>query len=120
MAKRFYDIVHRIKLHRDYAFVVQLRKLAIDIKIVDFSGAGLMPPGNVGDMNQADLGNVLLELFDKVPELPLLVIDVVKHFDVGTAHGFDNLKGLRHSIKIDGGILNAVDGLNHRRQAGAA
>jgi hypothetical protein len=57
---------------------------------------------------------------DQISELALLVIDVVQHFHVGTAHSLRDLKRLGHAIQVDGRVLNPVDGFDDRHQAGAA
>ena len=50
--QRLHDIPSGVKLHRDRALVVQLRELAIDVEVVDLSGAGFVTSGNIGNVNQ--------------------------------------------------------------------
>src|SRR6185503_19089417 len=73
----------RAVLHGNEAGVVQLRQGAIDVGVIDLSGAGLVASGNVCDVDQADPVDVVFELLDQVSARALLVVEVVQHLDVG-------------------------------------
>jgi hypothetical protein len=49
-----------VKLHGDSVLIVQFGKLAIDVGVIDFTGAGLVATGYVGDVDQADHIDMLL------------------------------------------------------------
>ena len=82
------------KFHCRHVLVVQLGQLFVDVAVVDLARAGLMAAGHVGDVNQADHVDVLVQLLDQLPEAHLLVIDVVEELHLGVIHLPHNLNRL--------------------------
>src|SRR6266852_5914861 len=111
--KRCNQVAGWVELHRDRALVFELSKFAIDVAEVHLARAGLVASGNIGDMNEADTLDVVFELFDEVPVGALLVVEVVQHPNGGVIHGPDDRERFGHAVEIDGGILQAIDRLDH-------
>ena len=72
------DIIVRVELHGNSAFVVQLTEAAVDIRVVDLAGARLMPSGDIGYMDQTDLRDIGAQLLDQIPVLSLLMVPKVQ------------------------------------------
>ena len=73
--------------------VFQLSEFPIDICIIDFAGAGLVAAGDVGDVDEADYIDVLVELFDEIAFGDLFVEEVVEELDLRVVDGANDLDG---------------------------
>jgi len=74
--------------------VLELSELPIDICIIDFAGAGLVAAGDVGDMNEADHVDILLQFFDKIALGDLFVEEVIEELNLRVVDGAHDVNGL--------------------------
>src|SRR5690348_9785210 len=98
-----------MEFHGDVAGVMQFGKLAKNIGIVDFSGAGMMATGHVSDVDEVDEVQIFFELGDEVAGRDLLVKEIVEEFDVRIADGADNLKAFGRMREEVFGIFLRID-----------
>ncbi len=64
--------------------VLQLAEFAVDVGVVDFAGAGFVPPWNVGHVDEADDVDVfLLQFFYQISFGDLFMENVVEESDCG-------------------------------------
>src|SRR5205085_5935738 len=102
-------IAQGMEFHGRVTGIMQFGELAIKIGVIDFAGAGMMPAGNVGNVDKADEIDVFLELFDEVAFGNLLVEKIVEKFDVGIADGADDVQTFGGAGKKIFGIFFGVD-----------
>ena len=65
-----------VELHGEPAVVVEFGEPLVNGREVDFAGAGFVPAGDVGDVDEADEVEVGFELFEQISEGPLLLVEV--------------------------------------------
>ena len=82
------------ELHRNNFFVLQLGQFAKNIFVIDFTRAGLMPSGNIGNVDQADVLKVLFELFNQVSLSNLLMEEIVQKLHLRMIDRFHYLGSL--------------------------
>ncbi len=82
-----------MKLHGDRVAVAEFREFAIDVGVVDFAGAGLMAAGNVGDVDQPDHVDMLVEFLDEIAFGDLFVEKIVQELDLRVVDGADDVDG---------------------------
>ena len=111
--ERCNQVAGRVELHRDRALVFELSEFPINVAEVHLARPGLVASGNIGDVDEADPLDVVFELFDDVPVGALLVVEVLQHPNGGAVHGPGDGERFSHTIEIDGGILQAIDRLDH-------
>ena len=63
----------RVELHGDGALVAEATEGAEDVVVVHLAGARFVASRDVGDVNEIDRVDILVELFDEVPLAALLV-----------------------------------------------
>jgi len=76
--------------------VLELSELLVDIRIVDFAGAGFVAARNVGNMDQTDDVDVLVQFFYEIALSDLLMEEVVQKLNlrmVDGANDFDSFRG---------------------------
>ena len=62
---QFFDgIAERREFHCNVAGIAEFGKLAEDVGVIDFAGAGMMATGNVGNVYETDEIDVFLEIGD--------------------------------------------------------
>src|SRR5207247_9220943 len=76
------------KFHCNYFLVIQFGQFAKNIFVIDFTRAGLMAPGNIGNVDQAYVLNVFLQLFNEVSLRNLLRKTIVAKLNLRVFDGF--------------------------------
>ncbi len=105
-------VAQGVVLHGDEALVVEVGEEAEDLVVADLAGAGLVAAGDVGDVDEAYEIDVVLELFEEVSGLSLLVVDVVEDLEAGASDLAADVEGLGDAGEVDGGVFEGVDGLD--------
>src|SRR5260370_21601020 len=80
------------ELHGDHPVVLQLGQFAEDIPVVDLAGSGLMAAGDVGDVNQSYVFDVLFQFFDEITLGNLFVEKIVEELHLGMSDRFYDLE----------------------------
>jgi len=71
-----------------------------------------MASGNVCDMDEANHGDVLLELFDEISVGTLLMVEIVEDAKTGAVDRLHDRDGVADAIEVDGGVFQAIDGFD--------
>jgi hypothetical protein len=71
-----------------------------------------MASRNVCDMDETNKRDVLLELFDQIPVSTLLMVEIVEDAETGAGDRLHNGESFGDAVEIDGGVLEAIDGLD--------
>src|SRR5271157_88772 len=108
-AKTRHRVVSRDVFHSDVVIEPPASKALEDVRVVDLAGVGLVPPGDVGDMAQPQLVDVLLQLFDQVTLRDLLVKEIIEKLHLRVPDFLDNLEPFRHRLEVVLGVLLGVD-----------
>src|SRR5438093_8135239 len=66
------------EFHGRVAVVLEPAERPEDVLVIDLAGAGLVPAGDVGDVNESHFIDVLFQFLDQVPFRDLLVEEIVK------------------------------------------
>src|SRR4029078_540402 len=114
--KRVYQLSLGLEFHGHVVLVFKLRQFAIDAHISDLSGARLMAPGYICDMDQSNKADVLRKFLDQIPFGNLLVAKVVKAFDAWMVYFTTNVESLRHRGQVISRIFFLIDVFKQQSQ----
>src|SRR5581483_405862 len=74
---------------------MQLRQLAKNVLVIDLAASGLVSAGHVGDVDQPNVIDVLLEFLNEIAFSNLLVKKIVKKLHLRMLHRADAIKSSR-------------------------
>src|ERR1700736_1106371 len=98
--KLSYRIARGHELHGRIAIIFQLRQLAENIRVIDFTRTRLVPAWHVRDVHQPNPINILLQLLDQVSFRNLRMVEVIQKFHVRMAHLANDLESFRHRGQV--------------------
>src|ERR1700678_1763625 len=94
---------------------MQFCQLAEDVDVVDFSCSRLVPPRNVGNMDQPDVLDIVIQSLDQVPLRYLRMVYVEEKSHIGMVYLADNLESFCRRWQIVLRVLLQVNILEHDR-----